>query len=144
MGNIPEPRTKIWVSRDRTVQIHEFEPVKLSAGVQQAYEGLRTGKEISGWMREMESVVLDSLDRQEAVERLRKTPIKPEPVTPKTVSVPKKVEQKNLNNVKKTEEGWIPTKNPNIEMKKASDGGLDFHDIKTGETWHKNPKNSPK
>ena len=62
------------------------------------------------------------------------------PIVSKTVPVPKKVEQKNLNNVKKTEEGWTLTKNPNIEMKKASDGGLDFHDIKTGETWHKNPK----
>ena len=121
MGDIPEPRTKIWVSRDRTVQIHEFEPVKLSAGVQQAYEGLLTGKEISGWMHEMESVVMESLDRQEASERLRKT----ETVdVPKSEIVEKKTEQKTLGKIENKKEKkdkltplvsgrvgeWTPTK----------------------------------
>ena len=155
MGDIPEPRTKIWVSRDRTVQIHEFEPVKFSAGIQQAFEILRTGKEISDWMHEMESVVMESLDRQEASERLRKT----ETVdVPKSEIVEKKTEQKTLGKIENKKEKkdkltplvsgrvgeWTPTKNPNIEMKKTSDGGLDFHDIKTGEFWHRLPKNSPK
>ena len=86
------------------------------------------------------------------------------PVTPKTVDVPKseivekKTEQKTLGKIENKKEKkdkltplvygrvgeWTPTKNPNIEMKKTSDGGLDFHDIKTGEFWHRIPKNSPK
>ena len=136
MGDIPEPRTKIWVSRDRTVQIHEFEPVKLSAGIQQAFEILRTGKEISDWMREMEQVVMGSLDHQEAVERLRKNPIKPEPVTP-AVSVPKRVEQKKLNNVKKTEEGWENTKKAHIKKRWIGGRKYLFKNTNTDETWEK-------
>jgi len=58
------------------------------------------------------------------------------PVTP-AVSVPKRVEQKNLNNVKKTEEGWENTKKAHIKKRWIGGRKYLFKNTNTDETWEK-------
>jgi len=74
MGDIPEPRTKIWISRERKISLAPYESTMVSAGVQGAFEVMATGAEIYNWQLEMEKVVEACLDRQEAAERKRKEP----------------------------------------------------------------------
>jgi len=67
-----EPRTKVWVSRERTVRLADYENVKVSAGGQIALEVVATANEIMSVQKVLEQVVMDSLDRAEAVERARR------------------------------------------------------------------------
>ena len=108
MGDVPEPRCKIWVGRDRTFQVKEFQPIKVSCGMQRATEIILTALEISSMMKEMEDIVLESLDRQEIIEKQRLIKTTEETVRAETgvkpSSVPKNPVQKNLNNIKKSDD----------------------------------------
>ncbi len=153
MGDIPEIKTKIWVNRSRKIQIAQFEPVELTSGVQSGFEILSTAKEISDWMQEMESVVTDSLDRQENIERNRimsiveKKPVeqqiqavvaKPAGSENGTRVIIKSANKPGLvksSKVKEESEKWIPSKNPDVFYRILTSGGFVFKNVRTGETW---------
>ena len=92
--NESELRTKINVYRERTVQVRNYEPVKVSASISQGFENLMDEDEITRWMIEMEKVVELSLMRQELAERVTRNektnapstepPSSPQPVTTPT------------------------------------------------------------
>jgi hypothetical protein len=74
-----EPRTKVNVYRERTIQVRDYEPVKVSASITQGFESFVDAKTIQDWMTLMERVVEDSLNRQEAAEKNRRNTYPPEP-----------------------------------------------------------------
>ena len=136
MGDIPEIRMKVWVGRDRTVQVKEFEPVKLNAGVQHGFDNIMTAKEISDWMKQMEIVVMESLNRQEEQERIHKSQMGM--IDEKIKTETGKPVDKTLPAPKETEIGeWKDTRKPNVKMKKLEGKKYMFKDMDTGETWIK-------